>query len=68
MLVTRYHGVWTTVSAFNETPVIADVIDDLRTVLGRVPVPIGLDEPRRHGIASANAICPSKPSLFAMSR
>jgi polyprenyl-phospho-N-acetylgalactosaminyl synthase len=36
MLVTRYHGVWTTVSAFNETPVIADVIADLRTVLDHV--------------------------------
>jgi hypothetical protein len=23
---------------------------------------------RRHGIASAHAICPSKPSVFAMSR
>ena len=27
-----------------------------------------LTEPRRHGIASANAICPSKPNVFAMSR
>jgi hypothetical protein len=36
--------------------------------LARAPVPIGPDEPRRHGIASAKAICGSKPSVFAMSR
>jgi hypothetical protein len=32
MLVTRYHGGWSIVPAFNEVPVIADVIADLRTV------------------------------------
>jgi hypothetical protein len=32
MLVTRYPGVWIIVAAFNEGPVIADVIADLRTV------------------------------------
>jgi len=28
----------------------------------------GVQNDRRHGIASAHAICPSKPSVFAMSR
>ena len=32
MLVTRYHGVWIIVAAFNEAPVITGVIADLRTV------------------------------------
>jgi hypothetical protein len=29
---------------------------------------LGAQDDRRHGIASAHAICPSKPSVFAMSR
>jgi hypothetical protein len=32
MLVPRYHGVWIIVPAFNEEPVGADVIADLRPV------------------------------------
>jgi hypothetical protein len=41
MLVTRYHGVWIIVPAFNEEPVIADVIADLRPVQSIRPSPSG---------------------------
>jgi hypothetical protein len=36
LLVTRYHDIWSIVSAFNKAPVIADVIADLRTVVDQV--------------------------------
>jgi hypothetical protein len=41
MLVTRYHGVWIIVPAFNEEPVVADVIADLRPVQSIRPSPCG---------------------------
>jgi hypothetical protein len=41
MLVTRYLGVWIIVPAFNEEPVIADVIADLRPVQSIRPSPSG---------------------------
>jgi hypothetical protein len=41
MLVTRYHGVWIIVPAFNEEPVVADVIADVRPVQSIRPSPSG---------------------------